>query len=226
MPGSTGNAPWPRPLELTLRLGLGMAAALWLAHQYGTLVAEASLPLIGWTFSWMDDHFRLIGVDIAAEGADTAIRLRASLARPLVLGGQVLIPNPAGWARVTTTVGTLLQPFVILFGLLPAWPAKGLGDWGLRLFLLPFVALVLLLVNVPPTLLGYLWDMHVRDFEPGRFSPLLIWLNFLNGGGRLVLGLGGIALILSAGTLVTRTRRWLRPSRDSMTASSPFGLLE
>lgn len=198
MPGLIRNA-WPKPLELALRLLLSLLLVLALAQRYGRDATEALLPLIGHSLAWLDDHYRIIDLTLGTEGADSVIRLRVTLARPLVVGGHLIPPDARGWGQVTTPVGNLLQPPLVLLGLLLAWPARGWREWPLRLLLSAPVALFLVWLNTPFALWGHLWDLHAHLYEPGRFSPLLAWTHLLDGGGRLLLGmLGAVAIVVLA----------------------------
>ena len=196
MPGPTGNA-WPKPLELALRLFLASLFVLWLAQRFGREAAQALLPLIGHTLVWLDDHYRILDLTLGTEAADTVIRLRVTLARPLVVGGHLILPDARGWGKVTTPVGNLLQPLLVLLGLLLAWPARRWREWPLRLLLIAPIALVLVLLNTPFALWAWLWDLHAHLYEPDRFSPLLIWAHLLDGGGRLLLGMLGAAVVVA-----------------------------
>jgi hypothetical protein len=208
MPESPENSTWPRPLELAVRLFIASVITFWLASNYDRALAETLLPLIGHTVSWLDDHYRIVALTVGAEGADTAVRLRVVIARPIVIAGHVIPADARAWAEVTTTVGTLLQPLLIFLDLLLAWPTRRWQEWPLRLALVAPVAVTLVTVNTPFTLWAYLWDMHVRAYEPDRFSPLLIWSHLLDGGARLLLGaLGAMAACIVAANLL---RLWQR----------------
>ncbi len=214
MPGLTGNAS-PRPLELAVRLLLAGALLVWLAHRFGREATEALLPLVGRTLVWLDDHYRILALAVDSQGADTVIRLRVTLARPLLVGGRVILTDARGWAEVTTPVGHLLQPLLILSGILLAWPARRLREWPARLLLAAPVAALLVLLNTPFTLWGLLWDLHAHHYEPGRFSPLLAWLRLLDGGGRLLLGMLGAAAVIALAA------RFCTPARQTGAAAAP-----
>lgn len=214
MPGPTGKA-WPSPPELALRLLLGTLLALGLARQFGHQTAHALLPLIGGTLAWLDDHYRILALNLGSEGADTVIRLRVALARPLVVGGQVILTDARGWGEVTTPVGHLLQPLLVLPAILLAWPAQRRREWPLRLTLIAPVAMLLVLLTMPFALWASLWDLHAHIYEPGRFSPLLSWARLLNGGGRLLLGmLGAAAVVALASRIASGVAGLHRERRD------------
>lgn len=46
------------------------------------------------------------------------------------------------------------------------------------------------------------WDVHVSALEPDRFSLFLAWKDFLQGSGRLALGIGiGVISVAMGGAL-------------------------
>jgi hypothetical protein len=53
---------------------------------------------------------------------------------------------------------------------------------------LPAAALALLL-DTPVSFAARLWDTQLRALQIQHDSPLIWWNTFLNGGGRLVIGL-------------------------------------
>lgn len=205
MPGFTGKAS-PKPLELVVRLLLAGIPLLWLAHRFGREATEALLPLIGHALASLDDHYRILALAVDSQGADTVIRLRVTLARPLVVGGHLILTDARGWAEVTTPVGHLLQPLLILSGIQLAWPVWRWREWPARLLLIAPVAALLVLLNTPFTLWAHLWDLHAHIYEPGRFSPLLAWVRVLDGGGRLLLGMLGAAAIVALASRVAAGR--------------------
>jgi hypothetical protein len=89
-----------------------------------------------------------------------------------------------------------------------AWPV-GAVEWLLRLLRL-LVAIALLLVvlalDTPWSMAAWLWDVQLKTHEPGRASPLL-WRNFfLDGDGRLALGL--IAGVVAMAVAERGVQRW------------------
>jgi hypothetical protein len=58
---------------------------------------------------------------------------------------------------------------------------------------------VIVFVDTPLTLAAGMWNSIFMAFEPGRSSALVAWRTFLNGGGRLALGLvaGALAIALA-----------------------------
>ena len=118
-----------------------------------------------------------------------------------VMGGKVIGESPAGWLEVTTTTGAMLQPLVI--GPAIAFALPGALHTRIAAFALAaLLAFGFLLVDLPVTLHAYVWDMFIDNLDPDRFSPLMVWHEFLHAGGRLgvavILGLAGWRLARKA----------------------------
>lgn len=112
---------------------------------------------------------------------------------PSSWGGQQVEALPEGWLEVTTTTGAMLQPLIIASAIGLALP----GSLTARLTcgaLATLFAFGFLLLDLPLTLHAYVWDMFIDHLQPDRFSPLMLWHDFMHSGGRL-----GVALLLGLG---------------------------
>jgi len=195
MPGCSVR--WPRPLELAPRLLLACALLLWAAHAWGRTLVDLLLPALRAAFLSLDDHYRILQLNTGSAGADSVIRLRVNLAQPMVVGGRVVVPHPLGAAEVTTAIGYVMQPLIIGLTLVLAWPWRTRAELAVRLVMAGALLVLALWLDTPFVLWANLWDMHARALEPERFSPLLAWAQWLQGGGRLLLGgvAGTLAII-------------------------------
>lgn len=193
MPSSTAAAAWPSPGRFALALVLGFALTLATAWAWGSALVEALLPLTHTLLGWIDDRFGILVLGVEHNWQDTVVRLRVQ-PKPFVLGGEFVSPPPDGWLEITTTTGAMLQPMIIAPALAAALPGKPRTRL-LALALATLLAFGFLLLDLPLTLHAYVWDLLVDGLEPDRFSPLLIWHEFLHAGGRLgmavALGLAG-----------------------------------
>ena len=200
MPPSTAAA-WPSPGRFALALIFGFALTLAAAWMWGTALIEAILPATRIMLDWIDDRFGILFLGVEHNWQDTVVRLRVNILQLFVMGGQVIGESPTGWLEVTTTTGAMLQPLVIGPAIAFAMP----GAIRTRLLAFALSALLafgFLLVDLPVTLHAYVWDMFIDNLDPGRFSPLMIWHEFLHAGGRLgvavILGLAGWQLVRKA----------------------------
>jgi len=188
-------------LDTGLRFLLASVLLLALAQVFGQDIVATMLPVFRWELGRLDDHYRILFLGLASQGADSVVRLDVTLARPVVVGARVIFPDPRGFATVTTLVGHLLQPAIVLLAVLAAWPVRRLAEYPARFCCgIPLLAGVLM-IDVPFVLLAEIWAM----FAPGGFSPLIAWSGFLQSGGRLALALAlaafAVAIAQRAGGL-------------------------
>jgi len=142
------------------------------------------------------DDFKIVRFELVEERKNASIGALAVLERSLFLGGQAIVPDGTQVMMVGTTVGTVLQPVLVALVLLLAWPARW-GEMALRLTIASVLLSVVLLADTPFSLAAWLWHAQIKLYEPGRASPLVWWNVFLNGGGRLALGLIAAALAIA-----------------------------
>lgn len=194
----------------TLKNGLRLVAAvgslLALEHGYGPALVEALLPLIHAELHWLDDSYRILNLGLARQGADSVLRLDVTLARFVVVGAHVIAPDPRGHAVVTTLAASLFKPVIVGLALLAAWPVQRALQYAWRLLIGVPLLLLLLPLDVPLVLLGEVWELVRMARAPDSFSLLIIWKDFLQGGGRL-------ALAFCAAMAATAASQKLSPPR-------------
>lgn len=198
-------------LNIAGRFALATALLLTLNQLYGKTATEALLPLLRWELAHLDDTYRILGLSLDREGRDTVIRLDAGLERAVIAGGRAMMPDPRARANVSTLAGHVMQPALLCLALILAWPARRAIEYPARAFIAFGGIALIILIDVPFVLWGELWNLHVSALEPDRFSPLLIWRNFLQGGGRFVLGLAvGVLAVVAGQALSARSRQTSR----------------
>jgi len=168
------------------------------------------MPALSQALSFVADDFKVLRFEFVNDRGNTAIAALATLEHTLVLGGRAIVPTGTSVMAVSTTVGTVLQPVLVALALVLAWPARWLEALLRIVFVAPLLALVVLL-DTPFSMAAWMWEIQLRAYEPGRHSPLVWWNIFLNGGGRLALGLlaGASSVVLSQ----TVAARLVRPER-------------
>lgn len=181
---------WPSPGRFALALALSFALTLAAAWWRGAELIEAMLPLTHTALVWIDDHFGILVLGVEHNWQDTVVKLRLNFVKLLVLGSQVVQPNPKGWLEVVTPVGNMLQPLVIAPAIAAALPGRFVARL-LRFGLAALLALGFLAIDLPVTLYAVAWDMLAYSAGLNDFSPLLAWNQFMQSGGRL-----GVALAL------------------------------
>ena len=147
------------------------------------------LPVLSPALGFVADDFKILRVEMIDERKNASVGALAVLDRTLFLGGRAIVPDGTQVMVVSTTVGTVLQPLLVALVWVLAWPARW-AEMAWRL-------LIASLGDTPLSLAAWLWDAQIRSYEPGRASPLIWWNVFLNGGGRLALGLIAAALAIA-----------------------------
>ncbi len=191
------------------RLILGAALAASLVMAFGPRIASAYLPLLQWTYVHLDTDNRLINLSLekrgVISGTEPVYRLIVAPDKMVFVGNRLAVADPEGRAAVSMLVAYLWQAATIALPLMLAWPARSKWEWPLRLVCLPPLLVALSCVDLPMALWAQVWQSYVDAFSPGMFSPLLVWANFLQGGGRLALGV--VAAMGSVLVVQTLTRR-------------------
>ena len=189
MPSSIAAA-WPSPGRFALALLIGLAVTLGTVWMWGATLIENLLPLTRYMLVWIDDRFGILFLGVERNWQDTVIHMRLNLSSGFVMGGRVVMPDPRGFLKVATPVGSLLQPLAIAPAIAAALPGK-LDLRLMRFGLAALLALGFLIIDLPITLHAIAWDMIIYSLGVEDFSPLLVWYQFTQSGGRL-----GIAVIL------------------------------
>lgn len=179
-----------------------------LAYVYGTTLVDLLLPAFQSELNWLDDTYRIDRLFVDTEGADKVVRIVVGLAHCVVLPDGAHCGDPRGLANASTLQANVTLPAALLLAIALAWPAQRPRDYLLRVLgVIPALALLWAL-DVPFILWSALWTLHVDAFAPGLFSPLLIWGEFLQSGGRLALAaLLGVA---AAGVPRSVVHSWAR----------------
>lgn len=177
---------------MVLRLLMGTLAVGLVTHFFARDLARAALPIIHVTYQWLDPAHRVDELVVAdagvANGADQVYRLKVVPQRIVLVGTHVVQPHPQGWAKVSVLIAYVWQPAALATVLLLAWPAAGVRTWLLRGAWLVVLTTALVPLDLPFALWANVWRNYHEAFTPQDFSPLLAWVDFLQRGGRWVLG--------------------------------------
>ena len=119
-----------------------------------------------------------------------------------MVAGQTLNPFgtagiPAGYAQVDCTLGGVLEYSCVLLILALGWPARRARELAVRLVLCAPLLLLLVLLDVPSTVIAELWNSFEQDANVHLVSNWMIWSRFLMGGGGFALALAFAAAALS-----------------------------
>ena len=170
-----------------------MCCLLWLVVSlvFERELSHAVLPLLHWELSWLIPQYRLNELNLVSTGLDMSIQASMTTRESFIFAGHTL---PAGTAlQSSTLVGHLWQPLILMFSLVStAALVQGKNVFALIPLCLATAGLLLML-DVPFVLVGALHDL----LAPERFSAWVVWMNFLNGGGRMALAFVAAFLVLA-----------------------------
>ena len=178
-------------LKGALKFLLASLLLILVLHWYGAPLLQWLIPLFKWQIHLMDDQYQLIDLSIKNVGSEQAFYLKVNLAKPLILGGHFIVPDERGIATASSIVAHVWQIVVILLAVLVAWPMASNVDYVRRLAISIPVLIIILMLDMPFSLLATLWRLVLDQLSLESFSPLILWNEILESGGRLVLGLVG-----------------------------------
>lgn len=184
--------------DWAVRLVLAYAGMLFLAGLLGQFYGESLLPLFRGMIRLICPDFWIMGFDLIEDRGEFRFALVAISVRDQLIGNAII---PAGAVvSGSTLLGHSLQHPVLMFSLLLAWPrVPALRRFALCCLALPFLLLVECL-DVPVVLGGNVLASMAEQVAPALLARSLLvhWIDFLGGGGRIVISLlaAGGALLL------------------------------
>lgn len=156
---------------------------------FGQSLLEVLTPLFKWAIVHLDANYRVTSFELKQQGHDVVYVLQVKLAQLVIVGSQFVVPHENGLANASTMASHVWQMSVMFLSVLFAWPIKNVLQVMLRILLGFPILLLVLLCDTPFALLAAIWAMMLQELDPHRFSILLAWNDFLEAGGRLVIGM-------------------------------------
>ena len=166
---------------------------LWLGISliFGHELSNAVLPLLRWELSGLIPQYKVTELNLVSMGLDMSVQARVTTREAIIISGHTL---PAGTPlQSSTLVGHLWQPLIVMLSLVNTAALTQRRNTVALIPLCLATAGLLLMLDVPFVLVGALQDL----LAPEHFSAWVVWMNFLNGGGRLALGIGAALLVLT-----------------------------
>lgn len=199
--------------SLIWRLALATAVVLLAAHLWSHDLLVQLKPVLFWALETAADDFTVLQFDFGNERGNDSLVALAQLKRTLMFGGTAVVPDGVSVMAVGSATGNVLQPMLVGLVLMLAWPSC-LLEMALRLTIGTLMQAGVLLINTPLSMAAWLWFAQLQRHAPGEWSALVWWNVFLNGGGRLVLGL------ISAVLAIALARRWAARAKRSRNVSA------
>lgn len=203
-----------RPFWIVVRFSLAAAVLGFLANAYEVPLVERVLPLFRIWFNVFDDSYRTTELAVMGGGSDEYVIRRTATMRPHVVDTHVVMGAPGLRFQNVVGAGLVLQPIVLGFALVFAWPCRRSGS---ALVVRAAVLIPLLLAVVMFDTPALLWDAQWLKEEKllnveQELSPLAHWADVMNSGGRFVLSaICAVIAIWASARLVENDARRRQP---------------
>jgi hypothetical protein len=157
------------------------------------------------TLEWLEPDFKVVELRAHATASESLIELVVTPARVILVNGRAIVPEGNEMAAASMSRGTAWLSLSLFLVALAAWPiARPSAEWPMRVAIGAPLLAMLLLLDVPITLLGPLRAM-VAGGSNADFEPWIVGSRFLRGGGRFLLAFGlAAAACLIAQSFATR----------------------
>ena len=157
------------------------------------------IPLWRMAIETLEPDFRVVDIRATATGIEPLIELVVTPARIIIVGTRAIVPEGSEQAAASMSRGAVWLLLTVFLVTLAAWPvARPAREWPMRLALgLPLLSLLLML-DVPVTLLGPLRSL-ITGMASEQADAWIVGARFLRGGGRYLVAIAGAALICLLG---------------------------
>jgi hypothetical protein len=188
-------------LGLRALLALVLFAVLnLLCWHYAQSLATLLSPLVKLLCNLWSADLDILSTTLQQPKREWLIAIEANNPLALAYPDRML---PAGTPLNSSTLaGHLFQPWIVGLSLLPFLPIHSARRYCLRVVVLTLLLLCILVLDVPLVLLGAIEDVLLHYLDKGNTvtSMLVLWMNFMNGGGRVILPLLAFAVVAVSGT--------------------------
>ena len=191
-----------------LLFGLSFTA---ITHLYGHLLIQAIFPLYQSITTVLDSHIAVAHINIIQKYDQNFIRVESLLSRQFFIGEHFFLLESTAPSSFLMAVDLVLQPVIMLYTLILAWPVLVYQEYIVRLALGTLLLLILMALDLPIQIICQHWVnvekiLHTTGNAEGF---LLFWSNFSNGGGL-------IALTLTVGMISIGMAKRLQQYRNAV----------
>ena len=191
--------------RIALFLGIGVLL-LTLTHHYGNLIINAIIPLYEWMIHQIDYRLDKILLYVAAFQGESFLQLDVELSQPFWVNFQQIAPTQPIYNSAGMAVANVLQPIVLVYTIILAWPAKRFIIFIYRILCAMPVIVLLMLLDMPFQLVNSTWQgleqtLKLNIATTNWFS---YWSDFLNGGGLIALSITSGLLVVGFVDLITK----------------------
>ncbi len=168
-----------------------------LSYGCGEYYAQAMLPLYKNTMELISEDYEVRHISVVQTKNQKIIEAVLVNRESRIVGGRIL-PKDVDMT-VSTLLGHPLQHLILIVIILTTWSLFRAESLLYTASLLVFAVVSLLLVealDVPFVLYGGVQDLVLSNLASSQVgsAPSVVWMHFLNGGGRQALSIG-VALL-------------------------------
>ena len=179
------------PFKISLLWATCCLFYLGISQLFEQQLSHAVLPLLRWELSWLMPQYKVTELHLVSIGLDMAVHTSVTTRESRIIYGHTL---PAGTVlQSSTLIGHLWQPLIVMLSLVSTFALVYRISRYTLLLISIVTAGLLLMLDVPFVLIGALQNLLV----PETLSASIVWMNFLNGGGRLAMGIAAALLVLA-----------------------------
>lgn len=186
-----------RPLKYILMLFASSIVWLTVFLTNSNHIISSLLPLLHWELTLIAPQYQLNELRVIHQGGESIIKADVTTRHSLQIAGQLVPANTS--MSSSTLAGHLLQPLILLLSAITTTCLLHRNKILMILFFTLSAGSLLILLDVPFILVGALDDLLISTISPAQsgHSFWIMWMNFLNAGGRLALAVAA-ALFVSA----------------------------
>jgi hypothetical protein len=186
--------------RIILFLGIG-TLLLILTQHFSDLIINAFIPLYKWMIHQIDYRFDKTILYIVNFQGESYLQLDVVISQPFWLDFQKIVPTQPFINSTGMAVSNVLQPIVLVYTIIFAWPVKSNIVLIYRILCaIPVIALLMLL-DMPFQLVNSTWQGLEQSLKLNMATTkwFSYWSDFLNGGGSMALSItsGFLVIVLA-----------------------------
>lgn len=194
-----------------------LAVLAALTHAFAEPLGRIMQQPIAWVTDILFPDFHVVRMQMVNRQGELVYEVTLQPHRAFMVGLNVM-SDPRylqGSITASTPMTRWFQQAILAFCLVLAWPGLPWRRRGLAVLTAAALLPLAILADPPFVLAGALDDMLRANFAPDTLAAswLRQWMRFMDGGGRLALGVGaGLGAVAFAGGLGPQAER--KPTRN------------
>jgi hypothetical protein len=181
-----------------------LTALLFLTHHYGDSMIKTLMPWYDWMIHQIDYRLYKTHLFITTIHGENFLQLEVVLSDPIWVGAQEIELTQPIFNSTGMALANVLQPFVLIFTIILAWPIKHAFDFIYRILgAIPMIILIMML-DMPFQLVNNTWQGLEQSLKLNIATTnwLGYWSDFLNGGGLIAISITSGLLVVGLVNLI------------------------